>query len=356
MAGLALGSAIAASTTLPRLRPLRVYAGLEIIVALFGCSLVFGLPLLGEWMRPVFQAFWNHQQLLNLLRFAVSFLILLIPTTALGLTLPVLLVDPLLKRQEFGRSMGFLYGANTLGAMAGALLGEMYLVQSCGLLGTAWTAAGMGCAAAVIAWLFARAEPLPVGKTRPRFRLRLSLGIQPPWTLLFVSMGAGALLLDLEVIWVRFLRLYVASTSIAFSFMLAVVLAGIGLGSIGGSLIPHRVLPRRQLLPLLLILAASATLLSYLFFPVPVRPPNVPTFDRAFAQQVWLLSLVLMFPVAFLSGALLPAIAACIQSEVTNWMNSTGLTIFFNTVGAACGPLLAGFLFLPRLGFLSSLS
>ena len=354
MAGLALGSAIAASTSLGRLRPLRVYAGLEMIVAIFGCTLVFGLPLLGEWMRPVFQAFWNHQQLLNVLRFAISFLILLIPTTAMGLTLPVLLGDPLLKRQEFGRGMGFLYGANTLGAMAGALLGEMYLVQSYGLLGTAWTAAGVGCAAAAIAWMFAR-EPLPAGKAPSRFRLRLSLGMQLPWSLLVVSMGAGAVLLGLEVIWVRFLRLYVASTSIAFSVMLAVVLAGIGLGSIGGSLIPHRVLPRRQLLPLLLILAASATLLSYLFFPVPVRPANIPTFDRAFAQQIGLLSLALMFPVAFLSGALLPAIATCIQSEVTDWTNSTGLTIFFNTIGAACGPLLAGFLLLPRLGFQSSL-
>lgn len=354
MAGLALGSAIAASTSLGRLRPLRVYAGLEMIVAIFGCTLVFGLPLLGEWMRPVFQAFWNHQQLLNVLRFAVSFLILLIPTTAMGLTLPVLLGDPLLKRQEFGRGMGFLYGANTLGAMAGALLGEVYLVQRCGLLGTAWTAAGVGCAAAAMAWMFAR-EPAPAGNAQPRFRLTLTLKMQLPWSLLFVGLGTGAILLGLEVIWVRFLRLYVASTSIAFSVMLAVVLAGIGLGSIGGSLIPDRVLPRRQLLPLLLILAASATLLSYLLFPVPVRPANIPTFDRAFALQIGLLSLALMFPVAFLSGALLPAIATCIQSEVTDWTNSTGLTIFFNTIGAACGPLLAGFLLLPRLGFQSSL-
>src|SRR5438045_5012456 len=160
-------------------------------------------------------------------------------------------------------------------------------------------------------------------------------------------MAAGAVLLVLEVIWVRFRRLYVASTSIAFSLMLAVVLAGIGLGSIGGSLIPHRVLLRRQLLPLLLILSASATLLSYLFFPVPVRPPNIPAFDRAFAQQVGLLSLALMFPVAFLSGALLPAIATCIQSEVTVWMNSTGLTLLSNTIVAACWRLLAGFLLLP---------
>src|SRR3989440_10390359 len=65
MAGLALGSAIAALAMLHQLRPLRVYAGLEVAVAILGCSLVFGLPQLGEWMSPVFQALWNHQELLN---------------------------------------------------------------------------------------------------------------------------------------------------------------------------------------------------------------------------------------------------------------------------------------------------
>jgi spermidine synthase len=355
MAGLALGSAIAASTTLPRLRPLRVYAGLEMIVAIFGCTLVFGLPLLGEWMRPVFQAFWNHQQLLNVLRVAVSFLILLFPTTAMGLTLPILLEDPLLKRQEFGRGIGLLYGANTLGAMAGALLGETYLIRVCGLLGTALTAAGICCGAATIAWIVAGTGLAAGGRTPPRFRLRLSLGTKPPWSLLFVSMGTGAILLGLEVIWFRFLRLYVASTSIAFSIMLAVVLAGIGFGSVVSSLIPGRVLPRRQLLPVLLLFAASATLLSYLFFPVPVLSPNLPASDSAFSRQVGLLSLALMFPVAFLSGVLLPAIVTCVQSQVIGRMNSTGLTILFNTIGAALGPMLAGFVLLPRLGFQSSL-
>ena len=163
------------------------------------------------------------------------------------------------------------------------------------------------------------------------------------------------MLLGLEVIWFRFLRLYVASTSIAFSMMLAVVLAGIGLGSIVSSLIPDRVVRRRQLLPVFLLLAANATLLSYLFVPGHVLAPNLPEFDRAFSQQVGLLSLALMFPVAFLSGALLPTIVACVQSEVTGWMNSTGLATLFNTIGAAFGPLLAGFVLLPRLGFQSSL-
>src|ERR1700760_640286 len=122
MAGLALGNAIAASSRIRRWRPLRFYAVLEVLVALLGCTIVFGLPLLGELFRPVWQMLWNYQPMLLGLRFVVSFLILLVPTTAMGLTLPVLIEDPMLRRTNFGRAIGFLYGSNTLGAVCGAVL------------------------------------------------------------------------------------------------------------------------------------------------------------------------------------------------------------------------------------------
>ena len=356
MAGLALGSAIAASMTLRRARPLRVYAGLEIAVAVCGCTLVFGIPLLGEWLRPIFQALWTHQPLLNALRFSISFLILLVPTTAMGLTLPVLLEDPLLQRYEFGRTIGLLYGFNTLGAVAGALVGEAYLIGAFGLFGTGLSAAAMSSTAAIIAWIFStvRSETETPGKTSRPHLVRLPFA-NAPWNLLFVSMTAGAMLLALEVIWLRFLRLYVTSTATSFAVMLAVVLAGIGLGGISFSIIPRRFASPRHAVPVLLLLAAIGTLLSYIFFPVPVLPPNKPALTSAFLRQIGQLSAALMFPVAFLSGALLPAIVTCIQSRVSNRMNSAGLTILFNTIGAAIGPLLAGFVLLPQLGFQTSL-
>src|SRR6266542_2978606 len=354
MAGLALGSAIAASMTLRRARPLRVYAGLEIAVAVCGCTLVFGIPLLGEWLRPIFQALWTHQPLLNALRFSISFLILLVPTTAMGLTLPVLLEDPLLQRYEFGRTIGLLYGFNTLGAVAGALAGETYLVGAFGLFGTCLSAAAMSSTAAIIAWIFSTVRPETADQISRPHLIRLPFA-NAPWNLLFVSMTAGAILLALEVIWLRFLRLYVTSTATSFAVMLAVVLAGIGLGGISFSMIPRRFASPRQAVPILLLLAAIGTLFCYILFPVPVLPPNKPALTSAFLRQIGQLSAALMFPVAFLSGALLPAIVTCVQSRVSNRMNSAGLTILFTTIGAAIGPLLAGFVLLPQLGFQTSL-
>src|SRR5438128_11597505 len=357
MAGLALGNAIAASSKVRRWRPLHLYAVLEVLVAFFGCTIVFGLPLLGGLMRPVWQMLWNYQPTLIGLRFVLSFLILLVPTTAMGLTLPVLIEDPILRRANFGRAIGFLYGSNTLGAVAGAVVGEAYLIQAFGLRGTSLAAGLASCIAAAIALLVARRSDGDTATllSQRTFPLRLDASYRPPWRLLFVSFGTGCVLLSLELIWFRFLRLYVASTSTAFAVMLAVVLAGIGLGGIVAGAIHRRLARLDRLLPLLLLLAAIGVLLSYLFFPGEAVKTARGPFNLASWPQIALLCLALMFPVAFLSGILFPSIVALVQTSVEDRMNSTGITTLFNTTGAAIGPLLASFVLLPSIGFQWSL-
>jgi hypothetical protein len=75
-----------------------------------------------------------------------------------GLTLPVLMEDSCLQNAEFGRAIGILYGVNTLGAVTAALLGEAYLVEAFGLLGTALTVAPATSIAAATALPVARRQ------------------------------------------------------------------------------------------------------------------------------------------------------------------------------------------------------
>ena len=352
MAGLALGNALAASLRIRRWRSLHLYAVLEGLVAVFGCTIVFGLPVLGDWMRPVWQTLWSYQPTLLALRFIVSFLILLVPTTAMGLTLPVIIEDPALRQTNFGRVMGFLYGSNTLGAVVGALLGEAYLIGAFGLRGTGLFAGLASCVAAAIALVLARSSGDM--SLHSKFPLRLDASYRAPWRLLLVSFGTGCILLCLEVVWFRFLRLYIASSPTTFAIMLAVVLAGIGFGGIVAGVI-HRGSGRlNDLLPVLLLLAAIAALLSYLLFPERLAQTRTGVFDLSW-RVVALLSLALMFPVAFLSGILFPSLVASVQVSVGDRMNSTGITTLFNTTGAAAGPLLASFVLLPGVGYQWSL-
>ncbi|HEX4639452.1 MAG TPA: fused MFS/spermidine synthase, partial [Chthoniobacterales bacterium] len=354
MAGLALGTAIAASAKL-RMRPLRFYAALEIAVAVFGCTIVFALPVLGELLRPLFQALWSHQTILLVLRVLFSFVILLVPTTAMGLTLPIVLEDRQLASAHFGRAIGLLYGFNTLGAVIGALIGELFLVKAFGLFGTSLVAGLLNCVAAIIALGISKGveQPTRLPLQPESRRLRLKIDYQLPWRLLIVSFGAGCILLTLEVVWFRFLRLYVASSATAFSVMLAIVLAGIGLGGIASGAIAKRM--RQSALPILLILAAILTLVCYVFFPIPKLAEGEKNFYLESWTQIALISLALMFPVAFLSGILFPVIAARVQETVGSRMNSVGVMTLFNTAGAAIGPLIAGFILLPRFGFQTSL-
>ena len=356
MAGLALGNAIAASSRIRRWRPLHLYALLEVLVALLGCTIVFGLPALGELLRPIWQMLWNYQPALLGLRFIVSFLILLVPTTAMGLTLPVLIEDPMLRQTNFGRAIGFLYGSNTLGAVVGAVLGEGYLIAAFGLRGTSLAAALASCIAAVVALLITQIDrTTPALVPERTLPLRLCARYWPPWRMLFISFGTGCILLSLEVIWFRFLRLYVVSTPTAFAIMLAIVLAGIGLGGITAGMMLRRPDRSNQLLPILLLLTALSVLLSYLFFPGEAVKTPGGAFSLASWPQIALLCLALMFPVSFLSGILFPTIVALVQANVEDRMNSTGITTLFNTAGAAAGPLIASFTLLPTFGLQWSL-
>ena len=365
MAGLALGNALAASSRIRRWRPLYLYAVLEVLVALFGCTIVFALPVLGQLMRPLWQTLWNYQPTLLGLRFVFSFLILLVPTTAMGLTLPVMIEDPALQQTTFGRAIGFLYGFNTLGAVVGAVLGEMYFIAAFGLYGTALAAGSAVCIAAAVAMLVARFGGAAVESSRTHSRrfenrrslflpLRLDASYRPPWRLLLISFGTGCIFLALEVIWFRFLRLYVASSPTAFAIMLAVVLAGIGAGAILGGAIHRSSARPNHLLPALLLSTAILVLLSYVFFPGELFPAPTGVFDLRW-WQIALLSVALIFPVALFSGLLFPFIAAEVQASVQDRMNSTGITTLFNTTGAALGPLVASFVLLPALGYQWSL-
>lgn len=356
MAGLALGNGIAANWKTRRGNPLRLYGWLELIIAAAGSTLVFSLPLLGQLLQPLFQALWGHETLLQAIRFVLSFLILLVPTTAMGLTLPVLLDERSLQNVTLHRAVGLLYGCNTLGAMVGVLTSDLWLVGNFGLPGTGLVAAAIDCTIAGAAFLLARSsEPLSVQSAAAALASAPKAGkIQAAWRPLIVCFGSGGIFLALEIVWFRFLRLYITSSTTAFALMLAVVLAGIGLGGLASGFLARRAVRPFDAAPVLLLLVAMTSLLTYVFFPVPHVPGTSVTYVESWPPMV-LISLKLMFPVSFLSGMLFPAMVAQVDEQLQHRVKSAGIATLFNTLGAALGPLIAGFILLPRIGFQSSL-
>lgn len=150
MAGIAFGNALAVRFGTRIRNPVLFYALLEAAVATSGAILVWILPDLGRALGPWLATGVENTALINAIRFAVGFSLLVIPATAMGATLPILVKalgrwDP-----DFGGILGRLYGFNTLGAVLGALAAETVLVSALGVRGTALAAGAVYLTAGVI--------------------------------------------------------------------------------------------------------------------------------------------------------------------------------------------------------------
>jgi spermidine synthase len=369
MAGLALGNALAARAGASIRNPVRAYALAEATIALTGVGLVYLFPVLGSALAPMFRPLLDRPWVLNPLRLLVAFVLLVIPSTLMGITLPLLVRSVAgiptsgsgiraASKETFGRVLGALYGWNTLGAMVGVLEGELFLVGRFGVRGTALAAGGLNLFAAAVAGLLA------VGETE--YGDRATQGVESPhhrtltrvtgdhrtltrigrW--LAAAFAAGFCLLALEVVWFRFLLLFIKGSSDAFALMLAVVLAGIALGGLAASAWMRLMPAAHRFVPVLGLLAAIVTLASYAAFPRALAPFGLSSISRP--EDILRISLPLMLPVSFVSGMFFPMVGAALRAALTSDVEAAGVLTLVNTTGAAVGSLAAGFLLLPLLG------
>ena len=95
------------------------------------------------------------------LRFVITFLLLLVPTTLMGATLPVLSKFVVRRLAGAGPGVGLLYGINTLGAVAGVVLVTFFLMEALGLKGSTWVVAAVNFSVAALALLVDRRAASP---------------------------------------------------------------------------------------------------------------------------------------------------------------------------------------------------
>lgn len=352
MAGLAFGNAAAATLSDRVARPIRLYAWIELAIGAGASLTVIGLPhvdsFVASWIGSLLDAPWAA----NLVRLGLAFVAMVFPASAMGATLPVLVRGFHGLEARFGAALGRLYGWNTLGAVAGALVAEAWLIGRLGIPGAALAAAGANVAAAALAaWLSGRVERpgRPAFESPPPEPLpsaARSVGARR----LLAAFGAGALFLALEAVWFRLLSLYVYGTSWVFAALLATVLAGIGLG---GLFAGHWLARSRAGRPDLLALSlgcGAATIASYAVYG-PIQSALLAPDQMAHAGwHAALIAVPLVAPTAFLSGVLFTALGDDARTVLGADGRTAGWLAFANTLGAALGALLGGFLLLPWLG------
>lgn len=344
MGGLGLGNVLAGRFGKRVLQPVRAYALIELLIAAGGVLLVPLLPALAALLAPLPALAHDGAWFATPLQLALVFALLMVPTTAMGATLPLLVKALCQANTGFGRALGHLYGFNTLGALAGALAGELFLIEHLGLLGTGIGAALLNVCAAVLAFtLVAPAPPAAVPQAG-------HAGAEPfPWRvrlMLLASCLAGAALLGAEVIWFRFLRLFFLDTDATFVAMLAVVLAGIASGGLAAGKLLGRWPQRHDL-------AASAAGVCGIVFVASYSLFNVRLAGAAWyidSAPITTLAMVLMFPAALASGVLFTLLGQAIFHVTRKDIESAAALTTANTLGAMLGALGAAFVLLPQAG------
>ena len=351
MAGLAAGNAGAATWGRKVRRPVRCYAYLEIAIAVSGFAIVLALPLLNQALVPLFRSALGSPALLSFLRTAVAFALLVLPAAAMGATLPILVKALLSRSPNYGRVLGVLYGANTLGAVGGVIVNEVVLVEWLGIVGAGAVAAGLNLVAASLAILLARRVEGIGGVATEATGRRAA---PEPWRvarLLTASFLSGMVLLALEVIWFRFMILFFPSFSLNFALMLATVLAGISVGGAAAAIWFRRSERAHGWLASALLINGALVILLYSNFGWTWEwfggsDPVVHILWR---------SLFLMFPVCLASGLIFTMLGNALFQQLQSETRATGLLTLANTVGGAVGSLAAGFLLIPQLGIELSL-
>jgi spermidine synthase len=148
--GLALGGA-AITPWVDRLsRPLFWAAVMEAVIAISSLAVLPLLDNVNIYMFGWVERYqWSSQRLLSFLRLAVTFTVVIVPTFLMGGLLPLLARVASRERPGEGEPMGWVYSANTAGAIAGAVLAGYALLDLCGVRATVYIASGVSLAVAV---------------------------------------------------------------------------------------------------------------------------------------------------------------------------------------------------------------
>jgi spermidine synthase len=294
--------------------------------------------------RWIYETSGESMAVVKISKAVISFAVLLIPTTLMGGTLPVLVSHLTRKDSGFGKNLSIMYSINTMGAVAGVILSGFFTIGLFGEWATILIGAALNLAAADGAAILGRRTARDEGeKSVDSFREGEQIS---PYTggvryaVLAAVFISGFTALAYEVIWTRQLVLYLFVSVYAFSAMLAVFLAGVAAGSFVMNKIIGRIKNSLYIFGLLEGLIAVFTLAAVFIFPF---------LDRMFITRMTS-PLFVVFPASFIFGMIFPLSASCFAKSTGRAGESIGAVYGFNTAGNVLGALASGFIFITSLG------
>lgn len=348
--GISAGSLLLAHRLERSAHPGRWYAGLEAVISVWALLVAFASPFalapMSRWMGAEPSASWHWA-----LAFFVPLLVLFPATLAMGATLPAM--ERLLRRGN-DQPLGWLYAANTLGAMAGLLFAVFSFVPKLGLLNTSLVFAGVNAMCALLAWRAWGRDVAPVFAGNAGKALIIPEVSAPLADVRGIGLRlffTGLLGIGYEVLAVRVLSQVTENTVYTYAMLLSVFLLGTALGAA----LLRRSSPSMEVsaerIDKALGVLMGAMLLGGLSLWWADRSYALPTrwwgpgAGAALAGEC-LAGMAAMLLPAMAMGALFTLL--CGQAQQVRM--PLGIAVGVNTLGAAIAPLLVGLLMLPFAG------
>lgn len=361
MAGLAVGAWIGGRIADRMRRPALGYLAAEALIALWALAfpelVEVARGLYGRSFDPEATAFLQHQ----VGHLGFMFTLLLVPTAAMGATLPLLARALRLSSSGGEAVAGSLYGANTFGAVVGTWSATFLLLPTFGVRSSEFVAIGLNLIVAGIGWALVRSEAteepgsvdaLPSPDERP------ALGREGAIVLAVVTLS-GVAAMALEVAWTRLLALVLGSSIYAFTWMLVAYLLGHAGGAALGARVRDPVTARRSLGLALLSAGACAAVATHAYPRMPFWFVDLyVAFGAGPGAVPWIQALLSAFaltPTTIGLGALFPLATVLVPDAPARFGRELSRVYVANTIGAASGALIAGFVLLPRLGLQNTL-
>ena len=353
MGGLALGSALAGRLASRIKRPLSAYGWLEIGIAFYALL----VPFLFHWVDNLYALIWQQFHpgffVFSLWRFALSCLLLLVPTTLMGATLPVLSAALLNSAGHSRGAVTKLYACNLAGAILGTLAAGFVLLPVLGVRTTILVGAVINTLIGAAAVIADRKNKTREANSQEEVGTVEDAIVAGKSFWFICALASGFVTISTQVAWTRILSMIIGSSTYAFSIVVALFLIGLA----GGAwVIGRRDQSAHLRATILKVEALTAVSLFLSLFVVNLIPGllvnmglrlQIASWAGLLALQIIVTALLILLP-ALLMGMVMPLVLFWASTNKGGAVALVGRSYAINTIGAISGAFVTGFVLIPR--------
>ncbi len=332
---------------------LRVYAFLEAGIGLTALAIFFLIPVYTTLFPHALILFSGSPLGMTLFKFILGGVFLFPPCFLMGGTFPAMTQSLCDSPIGLGKHASLLYGLNTLGGAAGALIAGFLSIRWIGYQNSYWVAVSLSFLLAAVSLLVSkrwRVEETTQIRVDPQPTIKGTLG----WgEIRFLAIVSGFATLSLEVLWTRMFEQVLHNSVYTFTLILVTFLTCLGTGGLIASFLAR--MNPDPLKVLVVIGCLSGILVGLTPFMFSVATDGLKYLG---SNSGWIGYLVSILTVAgvtvFIPGILIGTLFPYLLRVAEPYSETTGKTVgtlaSLNTIGGVVGALAGSFLFLEVFG------